>query len=94
MASISGVWSSAAAQQSAATTSSASSSSSAAAVTANEFLTLLVTELKNQDPTNSDDPKEYINQLVGINSLEQLVSINQNLQSALSSSTSSASSAG
>jgi hypothetical protein len=49
------------------------------AITANDFLTLLVTEMQNQDPTAQTDPNEYINQLVQINSLEQLISINQNL---------------
>ena len=47
---------------------------------ANDFLTLLVTEMKNQDPTANTDPNEYINQLVQVNSLQQLISINQTLQ--------------
>jgi flagellar basal-body rod modification protein FlgD len=55
-------------------------------------LTLLVTELQNQDPTANTDPNEYINQLVEVNSLEQLISINQTLSSALGTSTSSSSS--
>jgi flagellar basal-body rod modification protein FlgD len=52
-----------------------------ASIGANDFLTLLVTEMKNQDPTANTDPNEYINQLVQVNSLEQLISINQTLQS-------------
>lgn len=75
-----------------ATASTSSSSNSSTTVTATDFLTLLVTELKNQDPTNASDPNEYINQLVGINSLEQLISINENLQTALGTTSSSASS--
>lgn len=63
--------------------SSSSSSSSATAdnttVTANDFLTLLVSELKNQDPTQPTDPTTYIQQLVGVNSLQQLIQINQGL---------------
>jgi flagellar basal-body rod modification protein FlgD len=55
-------------------------------ITANDFLTLLVTEMKNQDPTAQTDPNEYINQLVQVNSLQQLIEINQNLSSALGSS--------
>ena len=51
-----------------------------ASIGANDFLTLLVTEMKNQDPTANTDPNEYINQLVQVNSLEQLISINQTLQ--------------
>ncbi|MDE1178376.1 MAG: flagellar hook capping FlgD N-terminal domain-containing protein [Edaphobacter sp.] len=48
-------------------------------ITSNDFLTLLVSELKNQDPTQPTDPTTYINQLVGVNSLQQLISINQGL---------------
>ena len=59
--------------------SSSSSSSSTATISANDFLTLLVTEMQNQDPTADTDPNEYINQLVNVNSLEQLISINQTL---------------
>jgi len=39
--------------------------------------------MQNQDPTAQTDPNEYINQLVQVNSLEQLISINQNLQTVL-----------
>lgn len=63
--------------------SSNGGSSDASTVSANDFLTLLVTEMKNQDPTANTDPNEYINQLVQVNSLEQLISINQNLSAAL-----------
>jgi flagellar basal-body rod modification protein FlgD len=48
-------------------------------ITANDFLTLLVSELKNQDPTQPTDPTTYIQQLVGVNSLQQLIQINQGL---------------
>ncbi len=48
-------------------------------ITANDFLTLLVTEMQNQDPTADTDPDEYIDQLVQVNSLEQLININQTL---------------
>jgi flagellar basal-body rod modification protein FlgD len=69
------------------TTSNSDSSSDSATISANDFLTLLVTEMQNQDPTAATDPNEYINQLVNVNSLEQLISINQNLSTALGSST-------
>jgi flagellar basal-body rod modification protein FlgD len=39
--------------------------------------------MQNQDPTADVDPNEYINQLVNVNSLEQLISINQTLSTAL-----------
>ena len=63
--------------------SNSNASSDSAAITANDFLTLLVTEMKNQDPTAAQDPNEYINQLVNVNSLQQLISINQNLAEVL-----------
>ncbi|HTV13254.1 MAG TPA: flagellar hook capping FlgD N-terminal domain-containing protein [Acidobacteriaceae bacterium] len=59
--------------------STANSDSNTATITANDFLQLLVTEMQNQDPTSTTDPNEYINQLVQVNSLEQLISINQDL---------------
>lgn len=61
--------------------SSAASNASddAATISANDFLTLLVTEMQNQDPTADTDPNEYVNQLVQVNSLEQLININQTL---------------
>ncbi|HXS75101.1 MAG TPA: flagellar hook capping FlgD N-terminal domain-containing protein [Terracidiphilus sp.] len=52
-------------------------------ITANDFLTLLVTEMKNQDPTANTDPNEYINQLVQVNSLQQLIAINETLKNSL-----------
>ena len=78
--------------QAMASASSGSSSSDAASITSNDFLTLLVTEMKNQDPTANMDPNEYINQLVNVNSLQQLMSINQNLETVLGISPSSATS--
>ena len=65
-----------------------SASGTSANITANDFLTLLVTEMKNQDPTANTDPNEYINQLVQVNSLEQLISINQTLTADASSTSS------
>lgn len=78
--------------QAMASSSSGGSGSDAASITANDFLTLLVTEMKNQDPTANMDPNEYINQLVNVNSLQQLMSINQNLETVLGISPSSATS--
>jgi flagellar basal-body rod modification protein FlgD len=75
--------------------SSSSSASDSATISANDFLSLLVTEMQNQDPTADTDPNEYVNQLVQVNSLEQLININQTLTGAFdpSSSTSDASTA-
>src|SRR5712672_521510 len=61
----------------------AASASSAAAdssdITSSDFLTLLVSELQNQDPTQPADPNAYITQLVQVNSLQQLIQINSDL---------------
>jgi flagellar basal-body rod modification protein FlgD len=75
------------------TSSTASSTDSAATITSSDFLTLLVGELKNQDPTQPTDPNAYITQLVGVNSLEQLISINSGISS-LDSAASAASTTG
>jgi flagellar basal-body rod modification protein FlgD len=65
---------------------SSTSSTNSATISANDFLSLLVTEMQNQDPTADTDPNEYINQLVQVNSLEQLISINQDLTPTASTS--------
>jgi flagellar basal-body rod modification protein FlgD len=85
----------AAAKPAAATAKDASTSSTSDAgdITSTDFLTLLVTEMKNQDPTQPTDPNAYIQQLVGVNSLQQLISINQELGVATGSTASSNSSA-
>ncbi len=67
-----------------------SASDDSATISANDFLTLLVTEMQNQDPTADTDPNEYINQLVQVNSLEQLIGINQTLTTAFGSTTDAA----
>lgn len=66
------------------TSGDSTSNGTSASIAANDFLTLLVTELKNQDPTATTDPNEYVNQLVQVNSLQQLISINETLQKATS----------
>lgn len=67
--------------------SSSSSTDNSATITSNDFLQLLVTEMQNQDPTANTDPNEYISQLVQVNSLEQLVQINQTLGGTSTSAT-------
>jgi flagellar basal-body rod modification protein FlgD len=75
------------------TTGSTGSTDDSSTISANDFLTLLVIEMQNQDPTADQDPNEYINQLVQVNSLEQLIDINQNLTTALGTPTSGTGSA-
>lgn len=43
------------------------------------FLNLLVTELQNQDPTQPVDPTQMVGQMISLNQLDQLISINQTL---------------
>ena len=74
-----------------ATATTSSSSTDGSDITSNDFLTLLVTEMKNQDPTQPTDPNAYIQQLVGVNSLQQLIAINQELGNATSSTSATSS---
>jgi flagellar basal-body rod modification protein FlgD len=46
----------------------------------NTFLTLLTTQLKNQTPTDPLDTNQMTNQLVQFASVEQQITMNQNLQ--------------
>jgi len=45
-----------------------------------DFLTLLLTQLQNQDPLNPADSTEYTAQLAQFSSLEQLSNVNTNLE--------------
>jgi flagellar basal-body rod modification protein FlgD len=45
-----------------------------------DFLTLLITQLQNQDPLNPTDSTEFTAQLAQFSSLEQLSNVNQNLE--------------
>ena len=60
-------------------TSSSTSSTSSSDITSSDFLTLLVSELQNQDTTQPTDPNQYITQLTEVNSLQQLISINSGI---------------
>ena len=64
-----------------ATATTAGAAADASDITSSDFLTLLVSELQNQDPTQPADPNAYISQLVGVNSLQQLIQINAGLTS-------------
>lgn len=54
----------------------------------NQFLNLLVTQLKNQDPLDPLDAKEFTSQLVQFASVEQQIYQNSNLEKLLSLQTS------
>jgi flagellar basal-body rod modification protein FlgD len=47
------------------------------------FMNLLVTELKSQDPTAPMDPTAMVGQMLSMNQLNELISINTTLQTAL-----------
>ena len=55
------------------------------------FLTLLTTQLKNQDPTSPMDSNEFTQQLVEYSQVEQQIDTNTNLQSLISQGTTNAS---
>ena len=46
-----------------------------------DFMMLLVAQLKNQDPLSPDDPTEFTAQLAQFSSLEQLYNINDSMES-------------
>jgi flagellar basal-body rod modification protein FlgD len=73
----------------AATASSSSTSSTSASGLGTTFLSLLAQELQNQDPTAPVDPTAMVGQMISLNQLEQLISINQGVTgtSATASST-------
>lgn len=72
-------------------TTPASSSSSTSPLApdqlANEstFLKLLMAQVRNQDPMNPTDSTQFVGQLVQFSQLEQLLGINQGVQTLVSS---------
>lgn len=50
-----------------------------------DFLMLLVEQLKNQDPTNPEDATEFTSQLTEFSSLEQLENLNTSMESLVQS---------
>src|SRR5580698_6899930 len=61
-------------------TNSAGTATNATDPLANEstFLTLLVSQLQNQDPLDPPDTNQFVAQLTSYSQLEQLIDINQN----------------
>jgi flagellar basal-body rod modification protein FlgD len=66
-------------------TASNTSSSSSTGLGYDQFLTLLVTEMKNQDPTDPMDPTQTVSQLASFSAVEQAVKTNATLSSILAS---------
>lgn len=75
------------------TTSIGSSTSSTSATSdimgKEDFLTLLVAQLQNQDPLNPDDPTEFTAQLAQFSSLEQLFNLNDSMNNLVTSNSNS-----
>jgi flagellar basal-body rod modification protein FlgD len=69
-----------------ATGSSASSASPPTTVDYNQFLQLLIAQMKNQDPTNPTDMSQYMSQFAQMSSVEQAIQTNTKLDTLLSSS--------
>lgn len=67
----------------AASTSSTSSASATNQLSYNDFLTLLMAELKNQDPTQPMDTSQMVSQLATVSEVGQSVQMNTNLSSLL-----------
>ncbi len=71
------------------TSSSTTSQASSAAPTVdyNQFLQLLIAEMKNQDPTKPMDPTQTVSQLASFSAVEQSVKTNSLLTSLFNLST-------
>jgi flagellar basal-body rod modification protein FlgD len=67
------------AESAASTSSSSSTSSSEGADERDMFMTLLVAQLKNQDPLSPQDGAQFVAQLAQFNSLDQLVGIRDSI---------------
>lgn len=62
-----------------------SSLSSTESLDYNSFLTLLIAQMKNQDPTKPTDPSQFVAQLASFSSVEQAIKTNSKLDSMLTS---------
>ncbi len=58
---------------------STASAQAAATLDYNSFLTLLVTEIQNQDPTSPSDPTQFLGQLASFSAVGQTIQTNAKL---------------
>ena len=70
---------------SSASSSTTSTATSSSATAYNTFLTLLTTELKNQNPLDPTDTSEFTSELISLSGIEQQQQTNATLSSVLSS---------
>jgi len=66
--------------------SKGSSSATSATVNYNDFLQLLIAQMKNQDPTSPTDMAQYMSQFAQLSSVEQAIQTNTKLDTLLSTS--------
>jgi len=59
--------------------------SSASSLGKEDFLTLLVAQLENQDPLDPQDNTEFVSQMAQFSALEQQITTNENLETLISS---------
>ncbi|KZD25120.1 flagellar hook assembly protein FlgD [Tardiphaga robiniae] len=67
------------------TASTTSSSSVTSAITSQQFLSLLVTELQNQNPLDPTNSTDFINQLTSYANFDQQQTLNSNMSTLVSS---------
>ena len=71
------------ATSSASTSPASTASATTQSLSYNDFLTLLMAEMKNQDPTQPMDPSQMVSQLATVSEVGQAVQTNTNLASLL-----------
>src|SRR3984885_1503426 len=87
-AAISGIRKAVSGKANTASTTATTSSSSGASSLSSTFLNLLATELQNQDPTAPVDSTAMVGQMISLNQLDQLISINQTVTGSTGTGTS------
>ena len=68
------------------TTSTSGTSSTNMNLTANDFITMMVTQLQNQDPLNPTDNNQWMSQLAQFSALEQMNNVSSSLDRLTASS--------
>ena len=71
---------------SATTNSAAKTDAKKASLDYDNFLKLLITQMKNQDPTDPMDPSQQVAQLATFSQVEQSIKMNKSLESLISAS--------
>ena len=67
------------------TAATTTSSSSSSGITSSQFLSLLVTELQNQNPLDPTNSTDFINQLTSYANFDQQQTLNTNMNTLVSS---------